>query len=165
MSSEPLYVDVLHLTQRYSLVSEESSPSADVHLLEFVEALYKDLTGNVGEKSYSHPACARQHGLSTNYGSGRAQHVPTLKALSYQNGLPLLATLVLYHGPNMTYAATVLERQRWGTYALGLWSTGEQYRYPKVGFELARGRLHGWRRLGYRNSEDSTLSSTKEATK
>ncbi len=80
--------------------------------------LYKDLTGNVGEKSYSHPAHARRHGLSTNYGSGTGQHVPTLKAPSRQNGLPLLATLVLYHGPNMTYAATVLERQRWGTYAL-----------------------------------------------
>ncbi len=38
MSSEPLYVDVLHLAQRYGLASEESSPSADVHLLEFVEA-------------------------------------------------------------------------------------------------------------------------------
>ncbi|KAF8867712.1 hypothetical protein CPB85DRAFT_1370117 [Mucidula mucida] len=164
MSSEPLYIDVLHLTQRYGLASEESSPSADVHLLDIMKyeikviqhTLYKDLTGNVGEKSYSHPAHARRHGLSTNYGSGRAQHVPTLKALSYQNGLPLLATLVLYHGPNMMYAATVLER---------LWSTGEQYHYPKVGFELARGRLHEWRRLGHRNSEDSTLSSTKEATK
>ncbi|KAF8873407.1 hypothetical protein CPB85DRAFT_1348336 [Mucidula mucida] len=157
MSSEPLYVNILHLAQWYGLACEESSPSADVHLLDIMKyeikviqyTLYKDLTGNVGEKSYLHPACARRHGLSTNYGSGRAQHVPTLKALSYQNGLPLLATLILYHGPNMT----------------GLWSTGKQYRYPKVGFELARGGLHGWRRLGHRNSEDSTLSSIKEATK